>query len=124
PVSYLWDLVTGQEVGRLQGHQGGVVGLAFSADGTRLVSGSLDTTALVWKVGKHTRTTRIGRPEDAPLAGRELEALWADLAGKDGVRAFAAQRALSRHPAQAAALVRERLPAVRPVDPERLGKRV
>jgi WD40 repeat protein len=121
PVIHLWDLVTAQEVGRLRGHQGGVVGLAFSADGTRLVSGSLDTTAVVWNVGKYTQT--VG-PGGAPLAARELEALWTDLAGKDAARAFAAQQTLSRHPAQAAALVRERLPAARGADPERLAKLV
>jgi WD40 repeat protein len=119
PVIHLWDLVTGQEVGRLRGHQGGVVGLAFSAGGSRLVSGSLDTTALVWNVGKYTATAR---PVAAPLTARELETLWTDLAGKDGARAFAAQQTLSRHPAQAAALVRQRLPVAREVDPERLAK--
>jgi WD40 repeat protein len=121
PVIHLWDLVTGQEVGRFQGHQGNLVGLAFSADGSRLVSGSLDTTALVWDVSKHTRAPR---PESAPLAARDLEALWADLADKDAARAFAAQQTLGRHPAQAAALVRERLPAALGVDPGRLAKLV
>jgi RNA polymerase sigma factor (sigma-70 family) len=59
----LWDLASGKEVARLPGHQGRVAprsvsargrvtGLAFSADGTRLVSGSDDTTALVWNLGK------------------------------------------------------------------------
>jgi hypothetical protein len=121
PVIHLWDLVTGQEVGQFQGHQGGIISLAFSADGARLVSGSLDTTALVWNVGKHTRAAQ---PTDAPLAARELEALWTDLAGKDVARAFAAQQTLGRHPAQAAALVRERLPAAKSVDPEQIAKRV
>jgi hypothetical protein len=118
---HLWDLVTGQVVGRFEGHQGNVVGLAFSGDGRRLVSGSVDTTALVWNAGRYTRTAR---PESAPLTVRDLEALWTDLAGKDGARAFAAQQTLSRHPAQAAALVRERLPAARAVDPDRLAKLV
>jgi WD40 repeat protein len=59
----LWDLASGKETARLAGHQGRVVprsvsargrvtGLAFSADGTQLVSGSDDTTALVWNLGK------------------------------------------------------------------------
>jgi WD40 repeat protein len=60
---HLWDLASGKETIRLAGHQrregaqvvgarGRVLGLAFSADGTRLVSGSDDTTALVWNLGK------------------------------------------------------------------------
>jgi hypothetical protein len=121
PIIHLWDLVTGQEVGSLRGHQGGVVGLEFSADGTRLVSGSLDTTALVWNLRTFTPTAR---PQDAPPAAGALEALWTDLAGTDAGRAFAAQQTLSRYPAQAAALVRERLPAARGADPERLAKRI
>jgi hypothetical protein len=51
-----------------------------------------------------------------------LDALWTDLADHDGARAFAAQQALSRNPDQAAALVRDRLPAAQRVDPERLAR--
>jgi WD40 repeat protein len=46
----VWDLASRREVGRFLGHRGDVAALAFSADGTRLVSGSQDTTALVWDV--------------------------------------------------------------------------
>src|ERR1700685_2089283 len=119
PVIHLWDLVTGHELVHFQGHQGGVVSLAFSADGKQLVSGSLDTTALVWNIGRHTE---IAPPRDARLATAELEALWTVLADKDASRAFAAEQTLSRHPAQAAALVRDRLPVVRGIDPQRLAE--
>jgi len=46
----LWNLDAGQEVARLSGHTDGVVGLAFSPDGTRLASLSTDGTLRVWAV--------------------------------------------------------------------------
>src|SRR5262249_28537900 len=50
-----------------------------------------------------------------------LDALWADLAGKDAAKAFEALRKLSASPAQAAALVAERVRPVAAADPKRLG---
>jgi WD40 repeat protein len=46
----LWDTATWTEARTLPGHRGRVLTLAFTADGKRLVSGSEDTTALVWDV--------------------------------------------------------------------------
>jgi WD40 repeat protein len=45
-----WDVATGKEIHCLEGHGGNVSSLAFSPDGTRLVSGLHDGTALVWDV--------------------------------------------------------------------------
>jgi RNA polymerase sigma factor (sigma-70 family) len=49
---HLWDVATGKER-RLKGHRGTVTSLAWSADGSRLVSGSNDGTALVWDVTRY-----------------------------------------------------------------------
>ena len=46
----LWDVATGKELARLPGHALGVKTLVFSPDGKRLLSGSGDSTALVWDV--------------------------------------------------------------------------
>lgn len=46
----LWDVATGKERARLAGHPAGVTFLTFSPDGKRLLSGSRDSTALVWNV--------------------------------------------------------------------------
>jgi WD40 repeat protein len=46
----LWDARTGQEVLSLEGHTNWVRGIAWSSDGTRLVSGSEDRTVRVWDV--------------------------------------------------------------------------
>src|SRR5262249_4640542 len=76
---HLCHLATGKEVRRLEGHRGKVSCLAFSADGRRLASGSQDTTVLVWYLGRPNG----GLPAAAPLSARELDGLWADLAGTD-----------------------------------------
>jgi RNA polymerase sigma factor (sigma-70 family) len=44
------DANTGDEVHRFSGHRGGVVAAAFWPDGTRLVTGSKDTTAVIWEL--------------------------------------------------------------------------
>jgi WD40 repeat protein len=48
----MWDVVTGKELARLEGHRGTVTSLAWSADGKTLVSGSNDGTALAWDVSR------------------------------------------------------------------------
>ncbi len=45
-----WDVETAKQVTSFAGHQGAVTCLAVSGDGQRLVSGSQDTTLLVWGV--------------------------------------------------------------------------
>jgi RNA polymerase sigma factor (sigma-70 family) len=119
PVIHLWDLLTGQEVGRLEGHQGGITALAFSADGSRLISGSLDTTAQVWDVSQKLRASAAN---SMGLESKELDTLWADLANKAAAPAFAAEQRLSTHPSQAAALAKARLKPVAGADPAAIAR--
>jgi len=44
----VWDLKTGHQIQTLSGHEAAVCGLAFSPDGRRVATGSLDRTARVW----------------------------------------------------------------------------
>jgi len=44
----VWDAATGEEIVELRGHRSFVWSVAFSPDGTRLVSGSGDGTVRVW----------------------------------------------------------------------------
>ena len=46
----VWNRGMGLEAGRLLGHEGAVHALAVSPDGRTLVSGSADSTALVWSL--------------------------------------------------------------------------
>jgi len=50
-VAKVWDAQTGQEQLTLAGHADWIFGLAFSPDGTHLVTTSLDRTARVWDIG-------------------------------------------------------------------------
>jgi WD40 repeat protein len=47
----LWDSLTGQPIGQLEGHTAPVVGVTFSPDGRRIVTASMDNTARIWDSG-------------------------------------------------------------------------
>jgi hypothetical protein len=97
----LWEVATGRVRLRLAGHQGDVNALAFARDARTLISGSTDTTALVWDV--------TGPPRPAPAAG--LAACWSDLLAEDAARAYLAICALARSPGGARFLGRRLSPA-------------
>jgi WD40 repeat protein/DNA-binding SARP family transcriptional activator len=44
----IWDPATGQRVAVLEGNTGGVLGIAFNADGSRLATGGQDGTVRIW----------------------------------------------------------------------------
>ena len=81
PEIHLWDILAGRELGLLEGHEGGVVGLLFTPDGKRLFSGGSDTTALSWDLTRLTDARRGSPDSPARLQPQELDALWTDLAG-------------------------------------------
>jgi WD40 repeat protein len=114
-----YDASSGRLLREQRGHRGTVQALAFSGDGRRLVSGSNDTTILVWDLpGVLPR-----RPAPAAAGPAELEALWADLAGDDAARAYRAIQALAAAPDRALPFLKARLrPAPAPVDPGRLAR--
>jgi hypothetical protein len=111
----VWDVRTGKEVRKLQGHQGTIGAIAFAPDGQALASGSADSTALVWDV-----SGLAGRGPTRALTPADLQAHWAALAGDDAVRGFAAVCALAEAPAQAAPYLKERLRPAAPVDPQQV----
>jgi RNA polymerase sigma factor (sigma-70 family) len=116
---HLVEVASGLERHRLSGHNGRVRSLTFSTDGTRLVSGSEDTTALIWDL-----TGKLGAPVRwaASLTAEELETSWADLAGADAGRAYQVIQRLALTPAQAVGLLRPRLQPVPRADEKRVAR--
>ena len=47
---YLWEVTTGREIGRLQGHESWVSALVFWPDGKKLASSSADQAIRIWDV--------------------------------------------------------------------------
>ncbi len=99
----LWDLAAGVERARYASRHGSVRAIAFAPDGRFVVSGGTDTTALVWPV-----------PPAALPAAVNLDACWANLAGADAGRAYAAHWRMTADPARTVPFLRERL---RPAEP-------
>jgi WD40 repeat protein len=67
----LCDTFTGTEIACLAGHDNKVTALAFSADGRRLLSGSHDSTAVIWKVPSPSVATKL-KPGEARTLIAEL----------------------------------------------------
>ena len=49
---HIWDLDTGREQAAWIGHDEKITGLAISADGSRIVTGSDDATVILWDVAR------------------------------------------------------------------------
>lgn len=115
----LWDTTTGQELAHLKGHEGGVVSLLFTPDGKQMISGSRDTTALVWDVASRRAVVSVGgeRLDDATL-----DTLWKDLGGRDSEKAYLALRRLAGQSQQAADLVASRLAPVTTADARKIER--
>jgi RNA polymerase sigma factor (sigma-70 family) len=119
PTVHLVEIATGTDRRRFAGHTGRVLSLSFSADGSMLVSGSGDTTALVWDL---TGKLAAGDEWGKPLPAKDVEAAWQDLIGDDAGRAFDAIRRLSAAPREPVAFLRRQLKPVAAVDADRIAR--
>src|SRR5262249_53204887 len=90
----LGEVASGQE--RAQFHsspnnsQGNATALAFAPDGSYLVSGSRDSTALVWELTKNPIALKL----KTDLATSRLMGYWHDLASNDATKAYSAVKRL------------------------------
>src|SRR5262249_46658464 len=102
---HLLETASSHERCCFSGHRGQVYSLAFSASGDRLISGSMDTTALVWDLGIQIDP----RKAPATLTEAELKSLWGALAAEDAVLADRAIHKLAAAPKVAIPFLRKRL---------------
>jgi WD40 repeat protein len=114
----LWDLFSDELVKQLEGHRGPVRSLAFAPDGRMLVSGSGDTTALVWNVAPLYERRR---PYGAPLTVRQRKAFWKDLSSRDGPIVYRAIGALAADDERSVPFLQTKLAAVWDT-PERIAE--
>lgn len=113
----LVDLRTGKETARLKGHQGAVLSMAYTADSQTLISGSADSTALIWDLGRlQVPMGPAVKPTDA-----QLDALWTELAAEPS-KAFQALATLSAAPKEAVALFGDRLKPAAGADAKAIDK--
>jgi RNA polymerase sigma factor (sigma-70 family) len=119
PLVLLWEVATGKERLRLKGHREPVVSVLFSRNGRLLISGSGDTSALVWDV---TGRLREGRLAAVDLAAEELNAAWSALADVDAAEAYRALWTLTAAPQQAVPLLEKQLRPAPAEDGKRLGR--
>jgi hypothetical protein len=114
---HLWEVVTGKEVCTFRGHRGEVQSLGFSANGRRLASTATDSTVLLWDL------TLASRPF-GPVAEREVNACWSDLADQDAARAQVAVWRLADTPGVSIPFLRQRLKPVTNAEAEAIRRHI
>jgi RNA polymerase sigma factor (sigma-70 family) len=117
---YLWDLLTGKEIRRIQAPQTYVFCLAFSPDGRTLASGGADSTILLWNVAQ---SRKAGVDQARPLAPKELERLWLDLAG-DAPSAEMAIWDLASAPENSLPFLKDRLRPMAQAEAEQVARQI
>jgi WD40 repeat protein len=111
----VWEMSTGKVRRRFSGHRSFVVPFAFSPDGRTLLTGSQDTTILVWDLAR--------RHESQPdrIAPAKLEAVWRDLGGADAERADQAIGTLVACAEQSVPFLDRKFVPAKIADPKRLA---
>jgi RNA polymerase sigma factor (sigma-70 family) len=122
----LWDLASGKERHRiaLPDDFGGTwyaSGLFVSPSGHLATTPCGDGTLLVWDLPRRARPE--GTPKDV-LSNETAAELWADLAAKDGNKAYAAMWKLADLPASAVALFGKHLKPAPPADADKVRRLV
>jgi WD40 repeat protein len=112
----VWEVATRAERCRFVGRGQGALAVAFAPDGRRVASGAHDTAVLLWDVFAGVASRRD------PLSDKEMEQLWADLAGDNARQAHHAIGTLTSCPRQATALLEKKMQAITAMDEERLAK--
>jgi RNA polymerase sigma factor (sigma-70 family) len=114
----VWEVATGSELASRQGHRGNVDVLVIAPGGRSVATVSLDHTILVWDL---TRLSTGPLPKP-PLTPAQIQSAWTDLTSSNAAIGRRAVEALCADPAQAVALVRERLLPVTSPDSKQVAR--
>jgi WD40 repeat protein len=116
---YLGELATVRVRRRFTGHRGPVWSLAFSKDGKVLISGSADTTALIWDL---TGRLEAAGTRAKPRSQESVKAQWDSLAVSDAAAAYRAVQVLVADPERSIPYLAGRLRPQMAVEKERLAR--
>jgi hypothetical protein len=119
----LWEILTGKEIFRRPRHeslpgipaQADVTSLAFFPDESGLATGMTDGTILIWDLAPETAVAK-------ELGLKEIEGLWADLAGNDASKAYHAIRILAASPVESLPYLRGHLQPVEEIELKRVER--
>jgi RNA polymerase sigma factor (sigma-70 family) len=115
----VWNVATGQALGRFEGHSGTIGAVAFAPDGQSVATASNDTTALVWNV--KGLSVRAG-PTLETLDADAVLVRWNDLATEDGLVGEKAINALIASPKSTVPFLKKRMQPAEPVKAEVVEK--
>jgi WD40 repeat protein len=102
---HLWEIETGKEVLRFHAGTFAVSTLAFSNDGSSLITGTNNGTALIWNLSD--KLPKPLMPHD--LMPQDLESLWVHMADQDASKAHKALWTLMAAAKQSVPFLRNRL---------------
>jgi hypothetical protein len=114
----LWEVETGKERRFLQGREVSFPTFAYSPDGRTLATSWGDGIIRIWDVDAPLlpKRERVRQP-----SLKDLELMWADLAGQDATKAYASILSLTAVPNASVSFLEKRLqPAT--ADPHRIGE--
>ena len=114
----LFELPTGKEIGAFTGHVGAVTAVAFAPDSKTVVTGSADTTAVVWAGDRYIKAPTV---QSVQLEAKQLDALWQELAGEPN-NAYQARIQLATAPKQTLAMLLKKVKPTAGVDLKEIEK--
>jgi hypothetical protein len=114
-VTKIWEMETGQE---RCSFKSGPCALEFTPDGRALACGNWDSTILIWDIPGKALSIDSLAGDSQPI----LQALWKDLASKDGAQVHKAVWGLVGRPRKAVAYLQTLLKPVLGVDAKILGQ--